>query len=73
MDTNGRGPSYICPRCGEGWLVEPIEQDRWLFVRYDERMFVGYGDHSHCLIRVAFAPECPDCEEAGADPLSRAS
>lgn len=59
MDTQGRRPSYICPRCGEWWIVDPVEQDTWMFVRY--------GDDRGFLIRVAFAPECPDCEDVEAD------
>jgi ribosomal protein S27AE len=59
-DTKVRAPSHVCPRCGERWIVEPLEQDKWMIIRY--------GDTAHRLSQVAFTPECPACEGVVLEP-----
>lgn len=54
MKTKIRAPSHFCPKCGEWWVVEPVEQDIWSVMRF--------CDHTRMWNELTFTPVCPDCK-----------
>ncbi len=54
MKIQVQSPSHVCPRCGEWWTVELIDQDAWRVLRY--------SDHTRCWTELVPEPVCPHCK-----------